>query len=323
MSSRNNNFSNRRQVATLCVTDGEKFPPQPLPPGDVAVQKAARRRLQDAGDGGGAAVIVSWMSAHQALATGTDLKPYLVNKGAAAHAGGYHNPVASNFSVEYSVDGSSWAEAPTACSLSPCTVSGIPDAGMVAFRVRAYSDAGVGSDPSPVVVLRIEPLESSPPSPPPSPSPSPPPSPSPLPPPPAPGLPPGATAPPPNPTAPPPNPAAPPPPGAQAAEPPSAVQPPLDAPPGPPAAPGTNTSSDGYGGGTSLTALSACGPGEELSTEAIMIAIGGGVALAVLLIAAAVAAYYCCRRRPATAKTAPKTTLEQTYNVGKQYSGDI
>ena len=50
MSSRNNNFSNRRQVATLCVTDGEKFPPQPLPPGDVAVQKAARRRLQDAGD---------------------------------------------------------------------------------------------------------------------------------------------------------------------------------------------------------------------------------------------------------------------------------
>ena len=54
-----------------------------------------------------------------------------------------------------------------------------------------------------------------------------------------------------------------------------------------------------------------------------MIAIGGGVALAVLLIAAAVAAYYCCRRRPATEKTAPKTTLEQTYNVGKQYSGDI
>ena len=55
--------------------------------------------------------------------------------------------------------------------------------------------------------------------------------------------------------------------------------------------------------------------------DATTVAIHAGVALAVLPIAAAVAAYYCCRRRPATAKTAPKTTLEQTYNSPTRCAG--
>jgi len=141
MSSRNMNFSNRAQKATLKVLSTPSVVPKP----PVAVQV----NTVDSGDENKKALEVTWSKpGAKDPAIGFDGKEYWGME--------QLNTQVAQYSVSYSIDGGKeWIAGPAECAQSPCTIRDLPAGTPALVKVNAWGQAGEG-EPSEYVAAQTE-----------------------------------------------------------------------------------------------------------------------------------------------------------------------
>jgi hypothetical protein len=131
MSSRNNNFSNRAQKASIIVSSSPGVSPQP--PVNVQVEAVS-------GGGSSKSVHVAWAApGNKDPVMGTDQKLYWNME--------EQSVAVSDYYVSYSIDGGeNWIAGPNECSGQgrSCTIEGLPAGTTTLVQVQAGNAAGWG-----------------------------------------------------------------------------------------------------------------------------------------------------------------------------------